>query len=130
MKAERRKNIYRAQLLRREQKLSQFLLRYRVTPHATTGVSPVELFLKHSVRTRLDLLKLSVLETVADKQLVQKKYHDKHSRVRSFEKGLLAVSFPSSSTAVGRGGGGMCSISSESNLSPPAYSKSSLWKSL
>lgn len=33
------------------QKLSQFLLAYRTTPQATTGVAPAELFLKRHIRT-------------------------------------------------------------------------------
>ena len=42
------------------QKLARFLLTFRATPHATTGVAPAELFLKSQVCTRLDLLKPSV----------------------------------------------------------------------
>lgn len=36
-------------------KLARFLLAYRNTTNATTGVSPADLFLKHPLRTRLDL---------------------------------------------------------------------------
>ena len=36
--------------------LDNFLLKYRSTPHATTGVSPAELLFKRRLRTRLDLL--------------------------------------------------------------------------
>ena len=67
------------------QKLSQFLLTYRTTPQATTGVSPSELFLKRTVRTRLDLLKPSVEEYVLEKQEKQKRYHDEHSWARCFQ---------------------------------------------
>lgn len=75
------------------QKLSQFLLSYRITPHTTTGVAPTELFLKRQVRTRLDLLKPSPREHVAQKQAEQKKYHDAHARKCSFEigQGVLAL---------------------------------------
>ena len=43
-----------------EHALASFLLRYRVTPHATTGTSPSSLFLGRPLRTRLDLLKPKV----------------------------------------------------------------------
>ena len=37
-------------------KLASFLLKYRSTPHASTGVAPSELFLSRSLKTVLDLL--------------------------------------------------------------------------
>ena len=43
-----------------EQALASFLLQYRTTPHATTGVPPSSLFLQQSLCTRLDLLKPQV----------------------------------------------------------------------
>ncbi len=73
------------------QKLARFLLTYRATPHATTGVPPAELFLKRQLRTRLDLLKPSVEGHVHDKQLEQKKYHDQHAHQRSFVVGQLVL---------------------------------------
>ena len=39
-----------------------FLLTYRTTPHSTTGQTPAELFLKRSLRTRLDILHPDVKE--------------------------------------------------------------------
>ena len=41
---------------------------YRNTPHSTTGVTPVELFLKRKVQTRLDLLRPNVPERVSQNQ--------------------------------------------------------------
>ena len=37
-------------------KIARFLLRYRVTPHATTGLPPSELLMDRKLRTRLDLI--------------------------------------------------------------------------
>ena len=37
-------------------RLSRFLLRYRITPHSSTGISPSELMWGHKLRTQLDLL--------------------------------------------------------------------------
>ena len=36
--------------------LRNFLVKYRITPHSTTGIAPCELLFKHHLRTRLDLL--------------------------------------------------------------------------
>ena len=66
-------------------KVSRFLLNYRSTPNATTGRIPSELFLKHNIRTRLDLLKPNVSEIVTQNQLKQKYHHDKKSLMCSFK---------------------------------------------
>ena len=39
-----------------EFKVSQFLFKYRVIPHCTTGVSPAQLIFGRPLRTHLDLL--------------------------------------------------------------------------
>ena len=39
-----------------KEKLSRFLLKYRITPHSSTGVAPAELLMARSLRSRLDLL--------------------------------------------------------------------------
>ena len=41
-------------------KLANFLLSYRTTPHATTRISPAELFMKHALHIRLGLLQPSL----------------------------------------------------------------------
>ena len=66
------------------QKLMNFLLCYRSTPHSTTNTTPSELFLHQSLRTRLDLLRPELGVAVSQKQAEQKKYHDLHSRNRNF----------------------------------------------
>ena len=74
-----------------EQALATFLLQYRTTPHATTGVPPSSLFLQRSLRTRLDLLKPQVAARVRSKQADQKAYHDVHSHARQFFVGWLVM---------------------------------------
>ena len=54
-------------------RLSQLLLCYRSTPHATTNVSPSELFLQRKIRTRFDLLKPDLKNVVSSNQ---KQHHD------------------------------------------------------
>ena len=66
-----------------EQKLAQFLLAYRTTPHTTTGVAPSELFLKWQIRTRLDLLRPSTKEHVSEQLAAQKRYHDQRPDARN-----------------------------------------------
>ena len=65
-----------------ESRLARFLLNYRTTPHATTGVSPAELMFGRRIRTRLDLLKPDLSRTVRARQEHQKKTHDAHARPR------------------------------------------------
>jgi len=69
------------------EKLSRFLLRYRNTPHSTTGVTPAELFMKRPLRTRLDLLKPCLRSKVLSRQADQKRQHDAHSRNCEFDVG-------------------------------------------
>jgi len=47
-----------------EKKLTRFLLKYRVTPHSTTGVPPAELMFGGRLRTTLDLLQPSIGQNV------------------------------------------------------------------
>ena len=72
-------------------RLSQFLLGYRSTPHATTNVSPGELFLQWKLCTRFDLLKPNIESVVNTKQSNQKTHYDKHIKQRHFAKGQLVM---------------------------------------
>ena len=65
-----------------QQRLMNFLLSYRTTPHSTTNVTPCSLFLNRQVRTRFDLLRPSTEEDVASKQADQKLQHDQHAKPR------------------------------------------------
>jgi len=66
------------------QRLCSFLLTYRTTPRATTGVTPCSLFLQRSVRTRVDLLKPNRRSHVLSKQSQQKSAHDRRAQDREW----------------------------------------------
>ena len=54
-------------------KLSKFLIKYRNTPHSTTGEIPATLVMGRKLRTRLDLIKPGIRKHVTDKQVSQAK---------------------------------------------------------
>jgi len=66
------------------QKLSNFLLTYRKTPQSTTMEVPAMLLMKRIPRSRIDLIRPSVTQKIQEKQEVQKKHHDKHTKVKDF----------------------------------------------
>lgn len=68
-------------------KVAKFLLKYRVTPHATTGVAPSTLMFNRKLRTRLDLVRPDVNRKIKKSQENQKKYHDEHAKDREFTEG-------------------------------------------
>lgn len=68
-------------------RLSRFLFSYRITPHATTGLSPAELMMLRRLRSAFDLLMPDVKSKVQQKQLKQKQTHDTNRTVRSFSPG-------------------------------------------
>jgi hypothetical protein len=49
-------------------KIARFLLAYRRAPHSTTNTSPAELFLGRQLKTRIDLMKPDLRETMLSKQ--------------------------------------------------------------
>ena len=57
-------------------RLADFLLRYRTTPHGTTGAAPAELLMRRRLRTRLSLVKPDLAQVVESKQNKQKEYKD------------------------------------------------------
>lgn len=68
-----------------QHRLSNFLLKYRSTPHSVTGVAPTELFLKRQLRTKFSLLKPDMERRICRKQEMQKIHHDKgRVKVRTF----------------------------------------------
>ena len=66
-------------------KLSRFLLKYRTTPHSTTGIPPAELLMKRRLRTKLDLMLPNTASLVRRKQENQKEVHDYQAKDRNFE---------------------------------------------
>ena len=53
------------------ERLADFLLRYRTTPHAVTGQTPTSLLLQYECRTRLTLIHPDLNSTVLNKQSKQ-----------------------------------------------------------
>ena len=65
-------------------RLSRFLLRYRITPHSSTGSSPSELLWGRKLRSQLDLLLPDTDRKMQQAQDRQKQSHDAHSASRLF----------------------------------------------
>ena len=72
-------------------RIATFLANYRSTPHATTGVTPSELFLQRKVRTKFDMLKPDTQSVVDVKQSLQKKYHDNRAKLCTFTPGQTVM---------------------------------------
>ncbi|XP_072023179.1 uncharacterized protein [Amphiura filiformis] len=68
-----------------ETKIARFLMKYRVTPHTTTGQSPSELLMKRTIRSRLDLVRPDLQKRVQEKQFGQAHNHDMHAKEREFQ---------------------------------------------
>ena len=67
-----------------EDRLSKFLLNYRLTPHSTTGITPAELLLGRRPRSILDLVQPDLAKHVRLQQEHQKRNRDRHSKPRTF----------------------------------------------
>ena len=59
-----------------ENRVADFLLRYRTTPHSTTGATPAELLMKRRLRTRVSLVKPDLTQEIENKQSKQKQRKD------------------------------------------------------
>jgi hypothetical protein len=70
-------------------KLLRFLLKYRITPHTTTGLPPAKLLMGRHLRTQLDLIQPNLGDRVKEKQLQQKAVHDYHAKERIIKTGNL-----------------------------------------
>ena len=69
------------------QRIVNFLLMYRTTPHCITNIAPCELLMGRALRTRLDVLRPNLESKVCLEQTKQKQSHDQHSKLRNFKPG-------------------------------------------
>ena len=70
-----------------KQRLDNFLLTYRATPHSVTGRSPAELFLEREVRTRFSFLKPNLTRRVEEMQEKQTRDHERpRVQIREFHE--------------------------------------------
>ena len=77
--------------------MSKFLFLYRLTSHSTTGIPPAQLLLGRLPRSKFDLEKPDLSDRVQQKQHVQRKFHDRHTKERQFVVGdaVFIRDFPS-----------------------------------
>ena len=68
-------------------RLSIFLLQYRITPQTTTGVSPSQPLMGRRLQTRLDRIFPDGKEHAEEKQQQQAAAHDTNVRARTFKTG-------------------------------------------
>ena len=62
-----------------QQRIQNFLLSYRSTQHATTGSSPVKLFLQRELRICLSFVRPDLATHESNQQEKMKMHHDKHT---------------------------------------------------
>jgi len=65
----------------RHEALYKYLFSYRTTPHCTTNITPAELQVGRKLRTRFDILKPTVEQTVIKNQDRQKHFFRGHRDV-------------------------------------------------
>ena len=80
-----------------QRRIQNFLLSYRSTPYATTGLFPAKLSLQRELRTRLSLVTPDIRSGVASQQDKMKCNHDKLEKYREIAVGdcILARDHPS-----------------------------------
>ncbi|XP_064653072.1 uncharacterized protein K02A2.6-like [Lineus longissimus] len=70
-----------------KQRVDDFLLTYRSTPHCTTGQSPADLVLKRGLRTRFSILRPDLNKSVTQKQQKMVDIHDQRGvKMRTFSQ--------------------------------------------
>ena len=74
-----------------ETKLDEFLFRYRITPHATTGEVPAVILMGRRPRSCLDLLHPDLARKTREAQEQQRKDHDKSCSYRNLETGQTVL---------------------------------------
>ncbi|XP_064475673.1 uncharacterized protein K02A2.6-like [Ornithodoros turicata] len=67
-----------------EMEIRHFVLKYRITPHATTGHPPCEMLNKRHYRTELDLLRPNHPNASSPARDRQKRNYDSRTRLRKF----------------------------------------------
>jgi hypothetical protein len=72
-----------------QERISKFLFKYRISPHATTGVAPSELLNGRRLRCRLDNWHPDISQRVDNRQRQQKLDHDTSAPLRVFSTGDL-----------------------------------------
>jgi hypothetical protein len=83
-----------------QDRLAQFLFRYCITPHSTTGSSPAQLLLGRQPRSRLDLLRPDLHSKVQQQQERKKVNKDNQSQTRYFavNDSVLVTDLPAQDT--------------------------------
>ena len=83
-----------------QEKLSKFLLTYRITPQATTGVPPADLLMGRRLRSRMDRFFPDLAQRVETRQSQHAQQHDSSKPLRTFKVGDLVYTKDFSTTPV------------------------------
>ena len=70
-----------------QDRVNQFLFRYRVTPQSTTGHSPAELLFNRRIKCPLELPRPDLKSKICEKQRAFKARHDEKAVSREFQEG-------------------------------------------
>ena len=76
-----------------EVRLQKLLMRYRLTPQATTGCAPSELMLKRRIRSKLDQIRPDINRKVRAKQAKMKESHTSKERNLGPDESVLVKNF-------------------------------------